>query len=222
MGLSSVLPDSVASGSGGAAGRWIGIGVFALTIISSLFKAVYKIETGERGTRTRFGRVMCHKDGRPKEVGPGMWLTIPWTHGIKKGHCRKRNLDLEIIVDGALQRLLKAGIAWQVMEDEGCVTRALFDIDETEDLVGLVARDCEDALRRVFMDHPEADLLPNARILEYMQVHCKQQLATYGVALVSVSITTAAKTLGQMLSGIPAAASPTLRAVVSSEASASA
>lgn len=218
MGLSSVLPDSVASGGGGAVGRWIGIGVFALTIISSLFKAVYKIETGERGTRTRFGRVMHHKDGRPKEVGPGMWLTIPWTHGIKKGHCRTRNNDLEITVDGALQRLIKAGIGWSVKEEEGCITRALFDIDETDDLVGLVVRDCEDALRRVFMDHPEADLLPNARILDYMQEHCRERLAIYGVALVSVSITTAAKTLGQMLSGVPA--SPALRAVVAPEASA--
>lgn len=214
--LASILPGGVSSGGGGVM-RWVSLGIAVVAVISSIFKAVYKIETGERGTRTRFGRVMHHRDGQPKEVGPGMWLTIPWTHGIKKGHCRTRNDDLEIIVDGAIQRLIKAGIGWRVMEEEGCVTRALFDIDETTDLVGLVTRNCEDALRRVFMEHPEADQLPNAQILEYMQAHCAERLATYGVALLSVSITTAAKTLGQMLSGGSGAS--VLRAVAAHEGS---
>jgi hypothetical protein len=214
------------------------VGTAALGLTTA-FKGITTVRTGEMGVRTRFGKVQCDRHGSPKIVGPGIRFTFPGTHSINKVDVRYRSTDLApLMIDRDDQYCVNSSVRWRVSPHGDNPFKALY---ETDNLHETVMNICLDGLRATMTDRsvPETEL-GNAELLfagipenfepaareeedipepfKGVRDRCEEPLLEIGVELDSLRILSCARSIGQMLgrggpttgaAGIIAANTPT-------------
>lgn len=197
-----------------ALGGGLGIGEGAIAKVSAVavaagtaFKSVVKVNEGEKGVRTRYGRATRTRGRRAGElygiVEPGMHFVVPFTHSVNKISVRDRSNDLgELQVDReGKQYLVRGSIVWYVMPDGDNPYRAQFNIQNETELTSTVVVTCAGALREVVSLVPLDTPVIENEAFESINEICAEELAFYGVALKRLRLPTVTPTLGQMLRG---------------------
>ncbi|MBA3758555.1 hypothetical protein H0X10_02910 [Candidatus Saccharibacteria bacterium] len=199
--------EVLSGGFDASRGLATGIGASALAITSA-FKAVTTIKTGEMGVRTRFGKVQFYRseldelgqiiEPAPKIVGPGVRFTFPATHSINKISVQDRSNDLgELLVDRSQQYLVRSSVTWRVSPEGDNPYRALYLTDSlTESVTNL----CLNGLRGTMMDLNENDMYDTDAIFNGVRDRCSEPLLEHGAELRRLNIHTIARSIGQMLS----------------------
>lgn len=200
--------EVISGGFDASKGIATGVGASALAVTSA-FKAITTIKTGEMGVRTRFGKVQFTKartdnDGvyhppRPKQVGPGIRFTFPATHSINKVSVQDRSNDLgDLLIDRSQQYIVKSSITWRVSSEDDNPYRALYLTDSlTESVTNL----CLNGLRSTMMSIEEEHMYDTDTIFAHVRERCADPLLEHGAELKRLNIHTLARSIGQMLSG---------------------
>ncbi len=199
--------EVISGGFDASKGIATGVGASALAVTSA-FKAITTIKTGEMGVRTRFGKVQFTKgkvdtggilhEPRPKIVGPGIQFTFPATHSINKVSIQDRSNDLgDLLIDRSQQYIVKSSITWRVSPENDNPYRALYLTDSlTESVTNL----CLNGLRNTMMSINEEQMYDTQTIFDNVREQCAEPLLEHGAELRRLNIHTLARSIGQMLS----------------------
>jgi SPFH domain / Band 7 family len=179
-----------------------------LAAAGAAIKPMVVIGENEMGVRTRFGKAKrsgwlagkLDRVDRPYgTVGKGPHFSL--THSIKKVGVQDREAPLGTIIfkRGAEQLQTEASITWAVRSDDESLRRALFNIDNLEELKFKVVSICAGGLSRVLSSIEEADLKNDDAIADATDDYCWHKLDTYGAYLLDVQIGEPTFTIGQKL-----------------------
>jgi hypothetical protein len=199
------VPWTIADNLGGFAntgGGWMGTVVKLLvsTIAVAVFaiKGVDHVDQGERALKRRFGKVLFDRRGRPKEIGPGLKVLVPFVHSLLKISVRQRVEQLS-----TQTRKLDDGVGYQDV-----VAKVIFSVVEIhpgllvgEDLNGQIVTLCEKHFR-----HLVAEGVPNAMIPTVLTARADAEARRLGVVLDELAIVNEADTFATQLARSFAAA----------------
>ena len=186
----------------------------------TVFKAVAKVNEGEMGVRTHYGRTHRVRGRRAGQLygitGPGYHPVVPFTHSIKTVSVRDRSNDLgELQVDREnTQFRVMASVVWRVMDHGDNPYRALYHIQNEGALTETVTNHCLGGLRVVMAELPVAKLVDDREVQGSVKEICDDELGYYGVDLKTLNLLTVTRTIGEMLRGtVPGPNSPGLGAI---------
>ncbi len=166
----------------------VGLLIFALF---TFFKGMRFVKEGERGLKLRFGKVVRHKDGRPKVMEPGFIILIPYVESLVKRHVRQQPipLDEQVITLKSGLTFRVAGILFIRVED---IYKALFDIS---DLDLSVKEEGMGRVRDIVAGHEDhSDLAETEKIAETIKQKIREKTDSWGVLTEDFRITVCAPT----------------------------
>jgi len=108
-------------------------------------KAFTKIEEGQMGVRTHFGKATRTSGDKEGElygiVGPGIRVVVPFTHAIKNISIQDRTNTLpEIQINSEGEQLrIESYIRWAVRKDGDNPYKALFKVEDSTELTQTVS-----------------------------------------------------------------------------------
>ena len=147
------MPWTIADNLGGFAnsgGGWmstvIKFLVSAIAVAVFAIKGLDHVDQGERALKRRFGKVLFDRRGRPKEIGPGLKVLVPFVHSLLKISVRQRVEQLS-----TQTRKLDDGTGYQEV-----VAKVIFSVVDVhpgllvgEDLNGQIVTLCEKHFRHL-------------------------------------------------------------------------
>ncbi len=183
--------------------------------IAAVAKAVTKIEQGEVGIRTRFGKP-TRKDGSYRElVGPGIHFAAPFTHSIKRISLQDRVSKLERITTELpdadtrqRQIIVQSTAIWGVSTAGDSVFRAAYVANNEKELEKVVVGIASQGLRRSIgkLSLEQARLVSD--MTQDVAEECSYELAAYGVDLRRVTIASVSRSASEVLLGNNSMTSP--------------
>jgi regulator of protease activity HflC (stomatin/prohibitin superfamily) len=195
----AALQELMNSAAGGSKGM-MGAAGAAIAVAGTGIKAFTKIEEGERGVRSHYGRTHRNRDAWFSDkregdlfgiVGPGMHFMVPFTHSIRKVNVKDRGNDLDNITvtsDEDKQFIISPYIRWHVREDGDHPYRASYKVNGEGELVQNVVQACTSGLNEVITEANRVDLYNFGQIDHDVQDACYEELLYYGVALKKLGI----------------------------------
>lgn len=199
------MPWTIADNLGGFAnsgGGWmstvIKFLVSAIAVAVFAIKGLDHVDQGERALKRRFGKVLFDRRGRPKEIGPGLKVLVPFVHSLLKISVRQRVEQLS-----TQTRKLDDGTGYQEV-----VAKVIFSVVDVhpgllvgEDLNGQIVTLCEKHFR-----HLAAEGIPNALIPAELVARADPEARRLGVVLDELAIVNEADTFATQLARSFAAA----------------
>lgn len=160
-----------------------------VTAIGGLAGSIRFVQESQRGVKLRWGRVVRHRDGRPKIVEPGFVFLVPTMHRLRRIHVRTSTLTLDpqrIMLKDHTVFNVGALIITRIIDDEEGIYRSLFEVD---DLPTSVEEFCAAALRDVLVGITYDKLADPAALAECVRTSVEPQLREWGTEVKSFALT---------------------------------
>lgn len=169
-------------------------------------KAFTKIDEGERGVRTHFGRPV-HKTGGKKGqpygiLGSGIYIAVPFTHSIRRISIQNRPdvLPLMPVDIAGTQINVVPSIEWAVMDDETSILNAMFGVSSDKELKEAVVNICVSGLNKAVGSLTLDDIRTGESLIQSAVIDLSAgDLAGYGVELRRLRINNNARSIGEMI-----------------------
>lgn len=177
--------------------------------IAAAAKAVTKIEQGEKGIRTHFGKPK-RKDGSYYGfVGPGIHFAAPFTHSIKRVSTQDRVSKLERITvdlhseisELSKQTIISSMATWGVYDDGDSVFKAAYIANNEKELEKVVVAITSQGLRRAVGKLSLENALHVCDMTGEVRFECQEELSQYGVELRGVNIGSVSRSPSEVLLG---------------------
>lgn len=177
--------------------------------IAAAAKAVTKIEQGEKGIRTHFGKPK-RKDGSYYGfVGPGIHFAAPFTHSIKRVSTQDRVSKLERITadlysevtGNPKQTIIVSTAMWGIEEDCDSLFKAAYIANNEKELEKAVIAITSQGLRRAINLLSHESAIHARDLTGGVQQECQEELSRYGVALRAINTGTVARSQSEVLLG---------------------
>lgn len=149
------------------------------------------VPEGYRGIRTQLKKVPKFEEDRPKKppLKPGFHPTMPFTHSIVLINVENRANTGKATVErkeGLYD--VEAAFIWQVLPDGDNPYRALYHVNDGEDLTQIVTGICRAGLSKAITTMDKDHIQRPKAVLNEVNNHCLDRLLYFGVALNAVEI----------------------------------